>query len=346
MSKQTEIQNAVQALALDERRAPFAPTLWDMPSDNHRTNLIQCWFPGIHVNIGGGSDDGLKRTPKGDLESMANTTFAWMVDRCRPFLHFDDSVLCFIVGKYLETLSSLTERSHEKENVGWGVSLNHAAIVEKAHASWMTAIGGVEDRTPGHYLNKPDTREYIHPVVFHAQTEQKYTSRALEGFERVPNKDPTMGHSWVKTYTEDEAKAWKNQTWSEWAGSIWNRRTIKKDAKSVTVTIPEFVMPKMIVQQSSQAPGCYHAGSLERLLILRNFWTEEVTKQAFESEQQFEQRKEGILAKQAVSRYLMKLDEDNKGSKFIVESVAWGTPVKEEEVKTDDTFVPKRTGGW
>lgn len=73
-----EIENAFQALALDERRAPFSPTLWNIPSDNKKTNLIQCWFPGIHVNIGGGSDDGLKRTPKGDLESMANTTFAWM----------------------------------------------------------------------------------------------------------------------------------------------------------------------------------------------------------------------------------------------------------------------------
>ena len=161
-----EIENAFQALALDERRAPFSPTLWNMPSDNHKTNLIQCWFPGIHVNIGGGSDDGLKRTPKGDLESMANTTFAWMVDRCRPYLRFDDKVLNFIMDKYYQTLQTLTERElkegpsyqpSEKEYVGWGVGLNHAGIVENAHQGMMTTLGGVEDRTPGHYPNKPNT---------------------------------------------------------------------------------------------------------------------------------------------------------------------------------------------
>lgn len=49
------------------------------------TNLCQCWFPGVHINIGGGSDETLKEEKKseGDLESMANITFAWMVDRVR-----------------------------------------------------------------------------------------------------------------------------------------------------------------------------------------------------------------------------------------------------------------------
>lgn len=88
------------------------PTLWNMPSDNRKireqmgrtgeTNLIQCWFPGVHINVGGESIDGLKSTPKGDLESMANTTFAWMVDRCRPYLHYKERVLSFITTQYFE----------------------------------------------------------------------------------------------------------------------------------------------------------------------------------------------------------------------------------------------------
>ena len=75
------IKNAFHALALDEKRRPFSPTLWYLPEGNTETNLQQCWFPGVHINVGGGSDDGLKEIEKtkGDLESMANITFAWMV---------------------------------------------------------------------------------------------------------------------------------------------------------------------------------------------------------------------------------------------------------------------------
>jgi len=29
--------------------------------------LKQCWFPGVHINIGGGSDDGLAKF-EGDME--------------------------------------------------------------------------------------------------------------------------------------------------------------------------------------------------------------------------------------------------------------------------------------
>ena len=280
---------------------------------------------------------------------MANTTFAWMVDRCRPFLHFDDKVLAFIIDKYFETLQTLTNRSlagnpSQKETVGWGVGLNHAGIVENAQTGLMTTLGGLEDRTPGHYPDKPNTHECIHPVVYHAQREQGYSSRALQlaGFNRAPN-DQGQGQSWVRTYTEEEAKSWKNQTWGQWAGSLLNRRTIKKDAQSVTITIPEFVIPKMIIQQSSQAPGRYYANPLERLLIIRNLWTEEQTQQAFESEQQFLHRKSNILAKQSASNYLMTLDEDNKHTKFIGENVAWGTPV-EEPKRADGSFMPKSSG--
>ena len=352
-----EIENAFQALALDERRAPFSPTLWNMPSDNHKTNLIQCWFPGVHVNIGGGSDDGLKRTPKGDLESMANTTFAWMVDRCRPLLHFDDQVLFFIVNKYFETLQTLTDRLlagktagkySEKETVGWGVGLNHAGMVENAQKGLMTTIGGVEDRTPGHYPNKPNTHEYIHPVVFHAQDSQGYTSRALQGFQRDPAKNQSTqghGHTWVKTYTKEEAHSW-SQSWNDWVGSLFNKKTVKKEQDSVTVTIPEFVIPKMVVQQSSQAPGRYYANPLERLLIIRSEWTEEQTRQAFESEEQFIHRKSNILAKQSANNYLMQLDEDNKKTPYLGETVAWGTPVEEEPKKADDPFMPTKSSAW
>jgi len=83
------VQNAYHALAVDERRLPFIPTLME-PNKNHNpSNFEQKWFPGVHSNIGGGyaqtglSDLALKwmtdkATAKGlffDLGKISNPDF-------------------------------------------------------------------------------------------------------------------------------------------------------------------------------------------------------------------------------------------------------------------------------
>lgn len=49
------VLNAFHALAIDERRAVFSPTLWEASSNMTAANrLEQVWFSGVHANIGGG----------------------------------------------------------------------------------------------------------------------------------------------------------------------------------------------------------------------------------------------------------------------------------------------------
>ena len=72
------VENAFQALALDEDRTPFSPAVWENP-DNLNINLRQCWFPGAHSNIGGGYDDA----------EMADITLAWMMSQLQPHVEFD-----------------------------------------------------------------------------------------------------------------------------------------------------------------------------------------------------------------------------------------------------------------
>ncbi|KAJ7857469.1 hypothetical protein B0H14DRAFT_2507400, partial [Mycena olivaceomarginata] len=52
----TNVENAFHALALDEKRAAFSPTLWST-ADPEKTNLKQCWFPGAHTDVGGSYED-------------------------------------------------------------------------------------------------------------------------------------------------------------------------------------------------------------------------------------------------------------------------------------------------
>ncbi|EPE06716.1 peptidoglycan binding domain-containing protein [Ophiostoma piceae UAMH 11346] len=81
-----KVENAFQALALDEPRYDFLPSLWERLPDNTTTNLRQVWFPGSHSNIGGGWED----------QQMANLTLAWMCDQLagpRVGVVFDDARL-------------------------------------------------------------------------------------------------------------------------------------------------------------------------------------------------------------------------------------------------------------
>ncbi len=64
------IQNAFHALAIDEQRVPFKPSLWTRPP-GWSGHLEQTWFCGVHCNVGGGySPDGL-----------ANEALQWLIEK-------------------------------------------------------------------------------------------------------------------------------------------------------------------------------------------------------------------------------------------------------------------------
>ncbi|KAL5427419.1 hypothetical protein PMIN06_011756 [Paraphaeosphaeria minitans] len=90
------IENAFQALALDERRSAFSPAVWEKPPGN-KTTLRQVWFPGVHSNVGGGYDD----------QQLANITLAWMMSQLAPFLDMRD--------EYLFELDEENERYYRRE---------------------------------------------------------------------------------------------------------------------------------------------------------------------------------------------------------------------------------------
>lgn len=48
------VENAFHAIAIDEKRKAFAPTLWEQQAGAGNQVLQQVWFAGVHSNIGGG----------------------------------------------------------------------------------------------------------------------------------------------------------------------------------------------------------------------------------------------------------------------------------------------------
>jgi uncharacterized protein (DUF2235 family) len=54
------VRHAYHAVAIDERRRPFEPTLWELAEGDTRppgSSLEQVWFTGVHCDIGGGYKD-------------------------------------------------------------------------------------------------------------------------------------------------------------------------------------------------------------------------------------------------------------------------------------------------
>lgn len=65
-TKLSNTRFAYHALAIDERRGPFAPSMWTSQSDTE--DMRQVWFCGAHSDIGGGYPEG----------KLCLLTFEWM----------------------------------------------------------------------------------------------------------------------------------------------------------------------------------------------------------------------------------------------------------------------------
>ena len=87
-----EVGVARHAIALDERRGPFVPTLWTdkarqpLPNDDR---VRQLWFPGVHSDVGGGYpetglSDGALCWMIGEAESTVGLRFRPALDAVRP----------------------------------------------------------------------------------------------------------------------------------------------------------------------------------------------------------------------------------------------------------------------
>jgi hypothetical protein len=68
----TRVRFAYHALAIDEHREPFEPTLWKkQPNAPKEQELEQAWFPGVHCDVGGGYSE----------RGLSDGALTWMSDR-------------------------------------------------------------------------------------------------------------------------------------------------------------------------------------------------------------------------------------------------------------------------
>lgn len=137
------IENAFQALALDEQRFPFSPTLWEKKADCP-TNLKQVWFPGSHSNVGGSYED----------TGMSNITLAWMMDNlagnvaehtsefvARDWIKFDEAYIEY----WVNSETRWYEKNKKQEYRGWAMGKVYDTVY------FPMSLTGTRIRHPGRY---------------------------------------------------------------------------------------------------------------------------------------------------------------------------------------------------
>lgn len=235
------IRHAFHALALDEHRAPFTPTLWHFPCDGDLTTkkpkkprdeirrewdiirkdksstpeqlsakwaelvdcemydelkgsdseLLQVWFPGYHINIGGGDDDPLMDR-KGDFEQLALITFAWMCEQIAPYVQLDTSLPKLAINSVRDRYELIHGNSARQQPVSQEIQYGWADGPIIDSFSGTMRLAGSTPRTPGRYSQGKSagvklgaTNEMIHPSVqYRMQKRPAYRPEPLHGFTR------------------------------------------------------------------------------------------------------------------------------------------------------------------
>jgi len=186
------LEYAFQALAINEKRITFPPTLWHKTSDGPAKDLQQCWFPGIHANIGGQRED---PHASAAIDEIGHNTFAWMVDNCSGMLTFEDTAISMLIEEHRRSLNAT------KIPNGWGcgpIADNFSGL--QGAFFWLL---GRKDRTPGAYPRDPGdgaegaTNEYFHPLTRIRKDNVEFNPPSMHGYQ-AEKLDGATGWKWVK----------------------------------------------------------------------------------------------------------------------------------------------------
>lgn len=184
---------------------------------------MQCWFPGAHINVGGGnSENAGGKHPQGDNEQLASITYAWMLDRVRPHLAIDEDALATQLAEVEATILkpvAVATAWEQAQDWVWGK-------VEDSYSTMYKIFGSPEDRTPRQYHSSETgyTVERVHPTVHFRQqyhremqrankSQRIYEPVAMQGWERILEEhgfgkdlEQRKGWMWVKYKKDGKGK--------------------------------------------------------------------------------------------------------------------------------------------
>jgi hypothetical protein len=201
------VEHAFQALALDEDRSPYSPSVWERLPDAQggaaTTDLRQVWFPGTHGNVGGVQDD----------QGIADISLAWMMDQLALVgVEFNKPSLDRIYKQTAEAYRSL--EGAKSRSWWWQPNWAADAIFEpnKPLRPWSLGIMhkdgglfawamGTTGRLPGTYKKQEAETGNTVPLVetnerIHSSVRVRAACRGLGLNDRRVWENPAMTRNW------------------------------------------------------------------------------------------------------------------------------------------------------
>lgn len=134
-SLHTDVLHAYHALAIDERRREFPPTLWTLGPSNPPSQIVeQVWFTGVHCDVGGSYPE----------TGLADITFSWMMNKATDLgLEVTNAAINSYGGS--PDPEKALDQKHESWNVLWlfpkrrdigtTASISNSVVIRCAHDS-------------------------------------------------------------------------------------------------------------------------------------------------------------------------------------------------------------------
>lgn len=129
------VARAAQALAIDERRSRFKPSLWDENALKSGQSVEQVWFSGVHSDIGGGYA----------RRGLADITLRWMLEQA------EDAGLALKPSAYDSLGGDPTGHLHHSYHGAWrllGQHVRYPGMGANYHASVAERLARVRAYAP------------------------------------------------------------------------------------------------------------------------------------------------------------------------------------------------------
>ncbi|ORX96874.1 peptidoglycan binding domain-containing protein [Basidiobolus meristosporus CBS 931.73] len=249
-----KIENAFQALALDETRGNFPPTLWYLDSSccnedgTTSVNLKQCWFPGYHSDVGG------QGKGSADTSSVDEIAFSWMCDQLFRLLQLSGTALqkyiLFRIGATnLDTMNkSIRNLTPAWRNIAWN---NNDVLIDTNSWSSFWWVPSLMSSGKASYCRKPgETKAF-----------EKAGSKEIHYDQFMEEIHPSVSHRVknVKGYMPAPfVNGWKYIEAADGVRARW-----EKSSGGKTIVLNEYLIPKL--DEFQKGHGYDHwQGSLER----------------------------------------------------------------------------------
>src|SRR5271167_2583266 len=145
-------------LALNEKRALYTPTLWNMTSHQGSQKLKQVWFSGVHSSVGGGQQ----------TYGLSDITLAWMAQKIKNHTNLEFDIQYLKDGIKSRSKTKRFGQNFSNTELPWG---NGTWTQSHDLIYWL---GGTKPRTPG-ALPEQVTHEYLHRSVIERNNRGDYS---------------------------------------------------------------------------------------------------------------------------------------------------------------------------